>query len=84
MENGAVGNIMLEISRSASPVFFISTGETDDPFGNMKFEAVTISRFATGNPTPVPDRFTTTSGVSGALLVIVNVPANCPCVGGWN
>ena len=70
-ENGAGGWIIEEITRSASPVFVISsvTGVVLVPKStNRGF----VTRFGTGTPVPVPVRETVTLGVTGSLLPIAN------------
>src|SRR5437868_1474520 len=74
---------MLANSRSASPVFLISSVVTDEPFGKSSTGGL-ISRFGTGVDVPVPARITVTRGVDGSLLEIVKTPLNRPVAGGWN
>src|SRR4051794_40243902 len=51
--NGKAGACTLASSRSASPVFLISSVVTDEPFGKSMIDGL-ISRFGTGLVVPVP------------------------------
>src|SRR5262245_28412876 len=79
--NGAVGLDRLEISRSASPVFFTSMAVDELPLGKLMITPLK-SRLGTGAAVPTPRRLTTTLGLAVSLLSIVKLPVKtCAAVG---
>ena len=68
---------MLEITRSASPVF-ISSKLIDVVLVPKSMSPRLVTRFGTGAPTPLPSKPTVTTGLRGSLLPIAKDPLAGP------